>query len=109
MTSSVSATGTSTATTATQDPATVGSQLATAIGGGTGIDMTALATNIANAEYVGRFNTIDSKSSKLDTQISQASQLKSDLAALSTSLGSLVRGGTLAAAPAVADTTVASA
>jgi flagellar hook-associated protein 2 len=112
MTSSISATGTSTTattTTTTQDSATVGSALATAIGGGTGIDMTALATNIANAEYIGRFNTIDTKASKLDTQISQASQLKSDLAALSTSLGSLVRGGTLAAAPAVADTTVASA
>jgi flagellar hook-associated protein 2 len=93
----------------TPDSATTGSQLATALGGGSGIDMTALATNLAQAEFGGRLSNIDQKSNKLDTSISQASQLKSDLLSLSTSLGSLIRTGSLAATPSVANGTVATA
>lgn len=91
------------------DSATIGSQLATAIGGGTGMDMTALATTIAQAEFGGRITNIDNKSNKLDTSISLASQLKSNLQSLSTSLGTLVRSGNLAATPSVANSTVATA
>jgi len=114
MTTSVSSTSSTastatTATTATADSASIGSALATALGGGTGIDMTQLAGNLATAEFTGRLGIIDSKSSKLDTSISEASQLKSDLLSLSTSLGSLVRGGSLAATPTVANSSVATA
>ncbi|MBU6266003.1 MAG: flagellar filament capping protein FliD [Sphingomonadales bacterium] len=111
MATSVSSTTSTTATTpvTAPDSASIGSALATALGGGTGIDMTQLAGNLASAEFMGRLGTLDSKSSKLDTTISQASQLKSDLLALSTSLGSLVRGGSLTSTPSVANTTVATA
>lgn len=91
------------------DSATIGSQLATAIGGGTGMDMTALATTIAQAEFAGRISNLDNKSTKLETSISQASQLKSNLQSLSSSLGTLVRSGSLAATPSVANSTIATA
>ena len=50
-------TTTTSTTSTTTDSASLGSQLATALGGGTGIDMTALATNIAAAEYAGKTST----------------------------------------------------
>ena len=108
--SSTSTTSTNTSATTTQaDSASIGSALATALGGGTGIDMTALAGNLAQAEFGGKLSIIDNQTNKLTTEISQASQLKSDLLSLSTSLGSLVRSGSLAATPTVANSAVASA
>ena len=98
----------STATTAA-DSASVGSALATALGGGTGIDMTALAGNLATAQFAGRLARIDNQNTRLTTQISQATQLKSDLLTLASSVGSAVRTGALSAQPTVANSAVASA
>lgn len=98
-----------TATTTTADSASVGSALATALGGGTGIDMTALAGNLATAQFAGRLARIDNQNTRLTTQISQATQLKSELLALAGSVGNAVRTGVLSAQPAVANSTVASA
>ncbi len=97
-----------TAVTAT-DSASIGSALATALGGGTGIDMTQLATNVANAEYAGQLTNIDTQNSTMTTQISEASQLKSDLLALTSSLGTAVQSGSLSASPTVANSAVAAA
>ena len=101
----------STATTAATaaDSASIGSALATALGGGTGIDMTALAGNLATAQYAGRIGRIDSQNNRLTTQISQATQLKSDLLTLANSVGNAVRNGALSAQPSVANGAVASA
>ena len=98
-----------TATTTTADSASVGSALATALGGGTGIDMTALAGNLATAQFAGRLARIDNQNTRLTSQISQATQLKSDLLALASSVGSAVRTGALSAQPTVANSAVASA
>ncbi len=102
-------TSTSTATTAAADPASVGSALATALGGGTGIDMTALAGNLATAQFAGRLARIENQNTRLTAQISQATQLKSDLLTLASSVGSAVRTGALSAQPTVANSAVASA
>ncbi len=102
-------TSTTSAASTASDPATIGSALVTALGGGTGIDMTALATNLATASFTGRLNSIDARSARLDTQISEAGQLKSDLLALASSMGTRVRAGDLAASPAVANSAVAQA
>ena len=99
----------STATAAAADSASVGSALATALGGGTGIDMTALAGNLATAQFAGRLARIDNQNTRLTTQISQATQLKSDLLTLASSVGSAVRTGALSAQPTVANSAVASA
>ena len=98
-----------TATTTTADSASVGSALATALGGGTGIDMTALAGNLATAQFAGRLARIDNQNTRLTSQISQATQLKSELLALASSVGSAVRTGALSAQPTVANSAVASA
>ncbi|MEY4237919.1 MAG: hypothetical protein RL339_520, partial [Pseudomonadota bacterium] len=52
------------------------SSIVTALGGGSGIDMVALATNLAQAQFEGRLSRIDSRSELLDRQISTASTLK---------------------------------
>ena len=96
-------------TTSTTDSAATGSQLLTALGGGTGIDMTALATNIANATFLGKTNNVSAQLSKLQVQISQATQLKSDLLNLAQSLGNAIDGGNLLPAPSVANSSVATA
>lgn len=115
-TSSTTATATATATTAAAttaitatDPASIGSALATALGGGTGVDMTQLATNVASAQYAGQLANIATANTALTTEISSATQLRSDLLALSTSVGTAVQSGSLASSPSVANSTVASA
>jgi flagellar hook-associated protein 2 len=102
-------TASSAAATAATDAATLGSTLVTSLGSGTGIDMTALATTIANAQYAGQASAVTTRLSKTSVQISQASQLKSNLLALQTSLGSLIDGGNLIPAPTVTNSSVASA
>ncbi|WP_404482541.1 flagellar filament capping protein FliD [Novosphingobium sp. BL-52-GroH] len=85
------------------------SSLVTALGGGSGVDMTALANNLATAQFASRNDRLTSKSDKLDAQISAASNIKSLLLGLDTSLGTLVRSGSLARTPSLANPSVASA
>ena len=108
-TATSSTTSTPATTTATPDVASLGSQLATALGGGTGIDMTNLAGEVANAQFAGQLANIGTQTTKVTTQISEASQLQSDLLTLSTSLGAAVQSGSLASAPTVANSAVATA
>lgn len=109
-TSSTTSTATPAATAITAtDPAALGSALATALGGGTGVDMTQLATNVADAQFAGQLATIATQTSALSTEISSATQLRSDLLALSSSLGTAVQSGSLSASPSVANSTVATA
>lgn len=83
------------------------SALLTSLGAGSGIDMTALATNLATAQFAAKTDRLTTKSDKLDKQISTVSTLKSALSNLSTSLGERVRTGDLAPTPAIANTSVA--
>lgn len=95
------ATTTTSATSAT-------SSLATALGSGSGVDMTALATNLAAAQFANRIDRLTTKSETLDKQISAASNIKSMLSSLATSLGERVRAGDLSPQPIVANSAVAS-
>lgn len=88
---------------------TATSSIVTALGGGSGIDMAALANNLATAQFAGRVDRLSAKEEKLTTQVSAASNIKSMLLNLDTSLGTLVRSGELARTPRVANTQVASA
>lgn len=108
-TTSATATSTTAPAITGTDPASIGSALATALGGGTGVDMTQLATNVVDAEFAGQMANIATQNTALTTEISQATQLRSDLLALSSSLGSAVQSGSLSASPTVADSAVASA
>lgn len=110
MTTTTSSTSTTPATTTTAtDAASLGSALLTSLGGGTGLDMTNLATQISAAEYASQTSALSTQLSKVAVQISQASQLKSDLLSLSSSLGTLVEGTNLLPQPTVTNSTVASA
>lgn len=53
--------------------ATTSSSLVTALGGGSGIDMTALANNLATAQFASRNDRLAAKSEKLDAQIDRKS------------------------------------
>lgn len=88
---------------------TTTSSLATALGGGSGVDMTALANNLATAQFSSRNDRLAAKSDKLDAQISATSNIKSLMLGLDTSLGSLVRSGSLARTPTIGNGGVAGA
>lgn len=98
------------ATTATTSTTSTGStaSLVSQLGGGSGIDMAALATNLAAAQFAPQLNRLSTKSDTLTAQISTASNIKSMLLNFSTSLGSAVRNGTLAPQTQVANASVAS-
>ncbi len=88
---------------------TATSSLVTALGGGSGIDMLDLANKLAVAQFADRISRLETKTETLNTQISTASDIKSMLLALDTSLGTLLRTGDLSRTPSVANTAVASA
>lgn len=98
----MSTVSTTTSTGATQS-------LVQALGAGSGVDMQALATNLATAQFASRLDRLTSKSETLNAQISSASNIKSMLLAFSTSLGNLVRNGDLSPKPQVANAAVAGA
>lgn len=106
---STTSSSTTSSSTSSSNPASIGSQLLTSLGVGTGIDMTAMATNIATAEYATQTDAVNTRLSNVALQISQASQLKSDLLSLSSSFSSLVDSGNLLPAPTVTNSAVASA
>lgn len=82
--------------------------LVTALGGGSGVDMGALANNLAVAQFAGKTDRLTAKSETLEKQISTASTLKSGLLNLASSLGDRVRVGDLSPQPQVANASVAS-
>jgi flagellar hook-associated protein 2 len=71
--------------------------------------MQALATNLATAQFASRVDRITAKSETLTAQVSAASNIKSMMLAFSTSLGDLVRTGSLSPQPQVANPSIASA
>ncbi len=85
------------------------SSIITALGAGSGIDMAKLATDLAAAQYATRIDRLAAKSEKLEAQISAASEIKSMMLSLASSLGDRVRVGDLSAQPSVDSAGVASA
>lgn len=83
--------------------------IVTALGGGSGIDMSKLATDLAEAQFALRNDRLTSQSEQLEKQISTASSLKNMLTQLSSALGDRVRTGDLSSQPSVANGSVASA
>lgn len=91
-------------------PATTSTQsIVTALGGGSGIDMAALATNLANAQFAARTTRLATRLETLDKQISAASSLRGMLSSLSSSLGERVRQGDLSPQPQLSNPAVARA
>ena len=85
------------------------SSIVTALGAGSGIDMAALAANLAKVQFEARTERLVAKSEVLERQISSASSIKSTLSLLATAFGERVRSGDLAPTPSIANPSVATA
>jgi flagellar hook-associated protein 2 len=96
-------------TTSSTTSTSVTQSIVSQLGAGSGVDMQALATNLATAQFASRVDRLTAKSETLTAQISAASNIKSMLLNFSTSLGDLVRTGSLSPQPQVAAASVASA
>lgn len=83
--------------------------LITALGAGSGVDMAALAQNMAAAQFAARTDRLAARSETLDRQISAASNLKSMMLSLATSLGDRIRVGDLSPQPQLGNASVATA
>jgi flagellar hook-associated protein 2 len=79
------------------------------MGLGTGVNMSTLATQMAQASYAGATANVASKLNAVQVQISEASQLQNSVASLVSSFASLVNGGGLSATPSVSNSSVAAA
>ena len=84
------------------------SSIVTALGAGSGIDMAALAADLATAQFQARSERLVARSEVLERQISAASTIKSTLSLLASALGDRVRTGDLSPQPSIASPAVAS-
>lgn len=83
------------------------SSIVTTLGGGSGIDMAALAKNLSEAQFAARRARVESQGDLLDRQISTASTLRSQVVQLAGSIGERVRTGDLSPQPNIANGAVA--
>ena len=85
------------------------SSIVASLGGGSGVDMTKLASDLADAQFALRNERLAEKSDALERQISTASSLKNSISLLAGALGDRVRSGDLAVLPRIANSSVATA
>ncbi len=83
------------------------SSILTALGGGSGIDMAKLATDLSTAKYAVQIEQLKSRNDLMETRISAAASLKSQLSQLASALGDRVRTGDLAPSATAANSSVA--
>lgn len=82
-------------------------QIVSSLGGGSGINLPQLAEQLAAAQFAPRIDQLAAKTEKLTAQISSASNLKSLISTLATSVGSIIRTGDLAVNPTISSPGVA--
>lgn len=85
----------------------VTSSIVQTLGGGSGIDMAALAESLATAQFATRIDRLTLQSEVLDRQISAVSTLRSQITQLASAVGERVRTGDLAVQPTIANSAVA--
>ena len=90
---------------------TSGSSIISALGAGSGIDFIQLAQDISTATFAVQRDQITARQSRLEAQISAASQLRGAITGLASALGDRIRNGDLAPRatlgnPAVAEVAV---
>jgi flagellar hook-associated protein 2 len=111
-TGSTASTGTAATTSATTstDPTATGSAtqaLLTQLGVSGSINASSLADQLSTAEYAGQIDQLNSKTTKLTTEISESSTLMNMFSSLSTSFDTLLNSGSLSAQPQIANSAVA--
>ncbi|MEX0341540.1 MAG: flagellar filament capping protein FliD [Erythrobacter sp.] len=83
------------------------SSIASSLGIGSGIDMTGLATQLAEAQFAGRNQRLTDQSELLERRISLAGSIRSSLSTFSGALGDRLRTGDLAPLPKITNASVA--
>jgi flagellar hook-associated protein 2 len=83
--------------------------IVSSLGAGSGIDMSKLASDLAEAQFALRNDRLATQSEQLEKQISAASSIKNQLSLFASALGERVRTGDLSSQPSVANGSVASA
>lgn len=95
------------ATTSSTASTSATAQIISSLGAGSGINTSQLAEQLAAAQFAPRLGQFSAKNEKLTAQISSASNLKSLMSTLATSVGSLIRTGDLAVTPSITSASVA--
>ncbi len=95
-------------TTSSTSSSSATAQIISSLGAGSGINTSQLAEQLAAAQFATRKDQLAVKTEKLTAQISSASNLKSLMTTLSSSIGSLIRTGDLAVTPSISNASVAS-
>ena len=90
---------------------TSGSSIISALGAGSGVDFIQLATDISEASFAVQRQSVETRRTTLEAQVSAAAQLRNAVTGLASALGDRIRTGDLAprgelANPAVARVTV---
>jgi flagellar hook-associated protein 2 len=86
---------------------TSGSSIVSALGAGSGVDFTKLATDIAAASFAVQRDTLTAKKTTLEAQISAAGQLRGSINSLASALGDRIRNGDLSPKGTLANAAVA--
>ena len=83
------------------------SSIASSLGIGSGVDMTGIANQLAEAQFAPRTQRLTERSEKLERQISLAGSIRSALSQFATALGERVRTGDLAPQPSISNAAIA--
>ncbi|MBS0481464.1 MAG: flagellar filament capping protein FliD [Proteobacteria bacterium] len=83
------------------------SSIVSTLGAGSGIDMAALATGLAQAQFAGRVDRNSAQADAVDRQISAASALKNLVTQMVSGISDRIRTGDMARQPIIANTSVA--
>lgn len=83
------------------------SSIISALGAGSGVDMAALAGDLAQAQFATRIEQLSARSDALESKVSAASTLKNQILQLASALGERVRTGDLAPTPTISNAAVA--
>ncbi|VVT01744.1 flagellar filament capping protein FliD [Erythrobacter sp. EC-HK427] len=83
------------------------SSIVSRLGGGSGIDMTQLARDLAETRFLAQIGQLESRSEALQARISAASTLRSQITQLASALGDRIRNGDLSPSASLANPAVA--
>lgn len=86
---------------------TATSSIITTLGGGSGIDMAKLASDLAEARFLSQVGQLKKRNEMLEARISAASTLRNQMTSLASALGDRLRTGDLAPSPTIANAGVA--
>lgn len=83
------------------------SSLVSRLGGGSGVDMVQLASDLAEARYASQIARLQSRNETLEARVSAAAQLRGQFSQLASALGERIRTGDLSPQPSIGSPSVA--